>query len=66
MATFARAVTLKHRPSLGDDVQEIRFEEGDEITVLKEWAESCFCKDAQGRVFNIPKSDLTLPRNAAP
>lgn len=55
MATIKQEVTLKHQSNLGEDVEEITFAAGDEITVLKEWADRYLCKNDDGQVFNIPK-----------
>ena len=55
MAKIKQALTLKHQPNLGEEVQEVTFNEGDEITVLKEWADSYLCKNDAGLLFNIPK-----------
>jgi hypothetical protein len=55
MAKMRRALILGHRANLGEDVEQVAFEAGEEITVLKEWAESCLCKSADGKLFNVPK-----------
>ena len=60
MATLNRAIALKHQPNLGEDVTEVEFGEGSEVTVLKEWENHVLVKDAQGRVFNAPKDAVTL------
>ncbi len=59
MATLNRAITLKHQPNLGEDVSEVEFSEGSEVTVLKEWENHILVKDADGRVFNAPKDSVT-------
>ena len=60
MATLKQAVTLKHRANLGEEPDEIAFEAGQELTVLKEWAEHVLCKHDDGRLFNVPKDHLEL------
>ncbi len=55
MAKITRDVTLKHQSNLGEEVEEVAFTEGDEITVLKKWADRYLCKNAEGRLFNVPK-----------
>ena len=55
MGRISKAITLKHQANLGEEIEEVEFSEGDEITVLKEWAESFLCKNAEGQLFNIPK-----------
>ena len=58
MATIKRAVTLKHQSNLGEDVEEVAFQEGDQVTILKEWADRVLCKNDTGQLFNIPKDCL--------
>jgi len=60
MATIKNAVTLKHQANLGEDVDEVAFAPGDEVTVLKEWDDRVLAKDDGGRLFNIPKDCVTL------
>jgi hypothetical protein len=59
MATLNRAIALKHQANLGEDVTEVEFSEGSEVTVLKEWENHTLVKDAEGRVFNAPKDAVT-------
>ena len=58
MATIKQTVTLKHQANLGEEIAEVSFEAGDEVTVLKEWADRTLCKDQSGQIFNIPKELL--------
>lgn len=58
MAKIKQAVTLKHQANLGEEVEEVSFSEGDEVTILKEWAESYLCKSDTGQLFNIPKTHV--------
>ena len=55
MATLKQATTLKHRPNLGEEIEEVSFDEGAEVTVLKEWDDRYLCKSDTGQMFNIPK-----------
>lgn len=55
MATIKRSITLKHQANLGEEVEEVSFAEGDEVTVLKEWEDRLLCKNDEGKLFNIPK-----------
>jgi hypothetical protein len=55
MATIKQAITLKHQSNLGEEVEEVSFAEGDEVTVLKEWDDRFLCKNGDGRLFNVPK-----------
>ena len=58
MATINKDVTLKHQSNLGEDVEEVAFASGTEVTILKEWAESYLVKNDDGQLFNVPKADL--------
>ena len=59
MATINRSITLRHQANLGEDVQDVEFSQGAEITLLKEWENHCLVKDGEGRVFNAPKDAVT-------
>jgi hypothetical protein len=58
MATLKTALTLLHKPNLGEEAQPVDFEAGAQLEVLKEWREHYLCKDDEGRVFNVPKQAL--------
>ena len=58
MATIRQATTLKHQSNLGEGVEDIAFETGEEVTVLKEWESHYLVKNANGQVFNIPKNHI--------
>jgi len=58
MATIKNAITLKHQANLGDEVEELAFSEGDEVTVLNEWENRSLCKNQDGWLFNILKAHL--------
>jgi hypothetical protein len=58
MATIKKAMTLKHRANLGEELEEVAFAEGDEVTVLQDWENASLCKSEDGMLFNIPKSHL--------
>jgi len=60
MARIRTAITLKHRANLGEDVADVSFSEGQEVTVLKKWADHVLCKNDEGQVFNIPKDQVEL------
>jgi hypothetical protein len=57
-ATLTRAVTLQHRSNLGEEPEDVSFEQGQKVSVLKEWGESALCKNEAGQLFNIPKDLL--------
>jgi len=58
LATIKQAVTLGHQANLGEDVEEVKLEAGETVTVLKEWADRVLCKKSNGMLFNVPKSLL--------
>ena len=55
MARINQDITLSHQPNLGEDVEQVAFAAGTEVTILKEWQHHYFCKNADGNVFNIRK-----------
>jgi hypothetical protein len=55
VATLKQATVLKHQSNLGEGVEEVTFRAGEEVTVLKEWQQSCLVKNAAGKIFNVPK-----------
>jgi hypothetical protein len=59
-ATLTQSVTLQHRANLGEEAEEVSFQEGDKLTVLKEWADRYLCKSESGQLFNVPKQYLRL------
>jgi hypothetical protein len=59
-ATFTQALTLQHRANLGEEAEEVSFQEGEKVTVLKEWNDRYLCKNEGGRLFNIPKQYLRV------
>jgi len=58
MATIKQKTTLKHQSNLGEEVDEISFSEGDEVTILKVWDDRFLCKNEDGQLFNIPKDSV--------
>jgi hypothetical protein len=55
MPTIRQATTLKHQSNLGEGVEEVAFEAGEEVTVLKEWESHYLVKNGKGQLFNVPK-----------
>ena len=49
------ATTLKHQSNLGDEIEEIPFDAGQNFSVLKEWDSAYLVKDAEGKLFNVKK-----------
>ena len=52
---FKQATTLKHHSNLGEEVEDIQFEAGQDLTVLKEWENAYLVKDEDGKLFNVKK-----------
>jgi len=48
-------VTLKHQANLGEDVEEVEFSSGDELSVLQEWESAWLAKSSDGKLFNVKK-----------
>ena len=59
MASLSRAITLKHKPNVGEDVVDVEFDAGTEVTILEKWENHYLVKDGEGRVFNAPKDAVT-------
>ena len=49
------ATTLKHHSNLGEEIDEIQFEGGQDLVVLKEWETAYLVKDDDGKLFNVKK-----------
>jgi hypothetical protein len=52
--------TYKHQANLGEDVEEVEFSAGDELTVLQEWENAWLAKTSDGKLFNV-KKDAAQP-----
>ena len=55
MASITKPIQLKHQSNLSEDVEEVAFAPGDEVTLLKEWDRSYLVKNDDGKLFNVPK-----------
>ena len=53
--TLKESTTLNHQSNLGEDVDEIPFDAGTELTVLKEWGNHYLVKDDDGKLFTLRK-----------
>ncbi len=51
-----QACTLGHQPNLGEQVEGVEFEEGEELSVLQEWDDAYLLKNNDGKLFNVSKS----------
>jgi hypothetical protein len=60
MAKMRCAASLGHRANLGEDVEQVELEAGQEVTILKEWADRYLCKTADGKLFNVPKDQVEV------
>jgi hypothetical protein len=55
-----RSVQYKHQANLGEEVAEVAFSAGDELTVLQDWENSWLAKTSDGKLFNV-KKDVAEP-----
>jgi hypothetical protein len=58
MAKVRQALTLAHQSNLGEGVEQIAFQAGEAVTVLKEWETRYLIKNAKGLLFNVPKDQI--------
>ena len=58
MPVLTRNVTLLHRLQKSSDATEIHLRTGDQVTILKEWAEHYLIKTPDGKVFNVRKENI--------
>jgi hypothetical protein len=49
------ACTLKHQANLGEQVDEVELEAGEELVVLREWDHHYLVKNRDGKLFNVRK-----------
>jgi len=49
------SLTLRHQANLGEDVEEVSFEEGSELQVLQTYRTAWLVKDEENRLFNVKK-----------
>ena len=54
------ACALNHQANLGEEVDEVQFEAGEELTVLQEWESSYLAKNGDGKLFNVSKDLVEL------
>ena len=59
MASISKAVTLKHQSNLSEEVEEVSFAAGDDVTILKEWDRSYLVKNDDGKLFNVSKDAVS-------
>ena len=55
MPTITKDLTLRHRLTKSEEPKEVRLSAGDQVSILKEWAEHYLIKVADGKVLNIRK-----------
>ena len=55
MPVITREVTLLHRLQKAAEPTEVRFAPGDQVSILKEWAEHYLIKTTDGKVLNVKK-----------
>ena len=52
---FKEACSLKYQANLGEEVSDVEFKEGEEVTVLQEWEKSYLVKNDDGKLFSVFK-----------
>ena len=57
-AQIKEALTLKAHANLGEDVEDVEFCAGEELTVLTEWAHHYLVRNTDGKLFNVRKELL--------
>lgn len=60
MAKIVRPLVARLRPNKDSDIEEIKFEAGDEVKLIKTWEHFYLVKDAQGHFYNLPHADVTI------
>lgn len=55
MPRITQEIVLKHRLVKTDEPAEVRLAAGDEVEVIKEWANHYLIRTADKKVFNIPR-----------
>jgi len=59
-ASLVRSLTLGHRANTGEDVVRVELAAGAEVTVMSESTALVLVRDAQGRLFNVPREALQI------
>ena len=60
MATISKDVRLEHQANLGEEVENVDFKQGEQVTILKEWRDGFLCRNAAGQLFNIPAEFISV------
>ena len=50
-----QACSLHHQANLGEEIDEVQFEAGEELTVLQEWENYYLAKNSDGKLFSVSK-----------
>lgn len=50
-----QATTLKYQSNLGDEIQDLSFEAGQELAILKVWQDFYLVKDDEGKLLSVKK-----------
>ncbi len=56
MPAITQDVTLLHRLQKDAEPVPVEFHPGDQVSIIREWADHYLIRDGSGRVFNIAKS----------
>lgn len=55
MPAITQDVTLLHRLQMNGEPAPVSFHAGDQVKIIREWADHYLIRDAAGRAFNIAK-----------
>ena len=55
MAVITKDVTLFHRLSKTAEPAQVHLSTGDQVNIVREWAEHYLIRTADGKALNIPK-----------
>lgn len=55
MPAITQDVTLLHRLQKEAEPVAVPFHPGDEVKIIREWADHYLIRDGSGRVFNVEK-----------
>ena len=58
MAKFKQDTTLKLITTKTGDIEEIKFAQGDAVTISQTWDKFYLVKDENGHYYNVPKERI--------
>ena len=58
MAKFKQDTTLKLITTKTGDIEEIKFSQGDTVSITQTWDKFYLVKDENGHYYNVPKERI--------